>query len=248
MKLDLLNPRHYYNEFKQLKTFVITPSYSSNNELSVGQKIKGTWTVFVVKFVLAIIVGVSIGIFYDAENLTRSSMAERFSPPVLLLISILILPLLEEIAFRLSLKFKPIYLTLTLGTLGYYIASKALYHVKLSDIHDHFAERIIILFAIMIVAYPLFSIPKIKNSLELFWESNFRMIFYLFLIGFAWIHIFNYELTLEHLLLMPIITLDKLVSAMCYGYARMNYGFFYSFAIHMLTNSIGFIASMISSG
>lgn len=243
----LLNPSHYFSEFKQFSKFVITPVYNSNNVLTIPQKIEGTWTMFVVKLVLAIIVGVSIGIFYDAENVTKSNMAERFSPPVLLLLSVLILPLLEEIGFRLSLKFKPLLLTLTLGIITYDIASKAIYHAKLSDIHNHFEERITIVFMIMIIAYPLLSMPRIKKSLELFWKNNFRWILYFFCFGFAWVHIFNYELTLEHLLLMPIITMDKLVSAMCYGYTRVNYGFIYSLAIHMLNNSIGFTVGMLST-
>lgn len=201
---------------------------------------------FVVKFVLAIIVGVSIGVFYDAENLTRSNMAARFSMPVLLLVTVFILPLLEEVAFRLSLKFKPLFLALTIGVLTYYIVSKGVYHTKLSDVYDHFAQRAFISLAMVSLTYALSSISKVKNILEKFWKNNFRGIFYFCCLGFAWIHIFNYELSLEHLLLMPIITMDKLVSALCYGYTRVTYGFVYSLAIHMFNNSIGFVALVIS--
>lgn len=244
MKLKLINPKHYFNEFMQLSKFVMNPVYNSNNALTIPQKIEGTWTMFVVKFVLAIIVGVSIGIFYEAENLSKSSMLERFSPLVLLFLSVFALPLLEEVAYRLSLKFKPIFLALTLGVLAYYIVSKGVYHTKISDVYDHFMVRCITAFSIVIVTYPLFSIPKIKRGLELFWKNNFRWIFYSFCLLFAWSHIMNYELTIEHLLFMPLITMDKLVSALCYGYTRVNYGFIYSFAIHMLNNSIGFIVTM----
>lgn len=202
---------------------------------------------FVVKFILAIIVGVSIGIFYDAENITKSSMSARFSPMILVLVMVFILPLLEEVAFRLSLKFKPIFLALTVGVLTYYMLSKGVYHTKLSDVYDHFMERSFISLAMVYITYPLFSIAKIKSSLELFWKNNFRWIFYFFCLAFAWIHILNYELSLEHLLLMPLITMDKLVSALCYGYTRVTYGFRYSLAIHMLNNSIGFIAAMLLS-
>lgn len=247
MRLKLINPKHYFNEFKQLVKFVVTPDYSTNNALTLGQKIEGTWTMFVVKFVLMVIVGVSIGIFFDAENLTKSSMAERFSPMALMFVTLFALPMMEEIEVRLSLKFKPLFLALTLSMIGYVIASKTFYEAKLSDINDHFVERLMILLAILILTYPLFSIPKIKRNLDLFWERNFRWIFYFLCVGFAWMHIFNYELTWEHLLLMPIITLDKLVSGFCYGYTRMSYGFIYSFAIHMLNNSLGFIVAMLSS-
>jgi hypothetical protein len=247
MRLKLINPKHYFNGFKQLLKFVITPVYNANHALTLSQKIEGTWTIFVVKIVLMVIAGVSVGIFYDAENLTKSSMTERFSPLALIFVSLLALPMMEEIEVRLSLKFKPIFLALTLSMIGYVIASKSFYDAKISDINDHFVERLMILLAILIVTYPLFSVPKIKRNLELFWESNFRGIFYFLCIGFAWMHIFNYELNWEHLLLMPIITLDKLVSGFCYEYARMNYGFIYSFAIHMLNNSLGFIVTMLSS-
>ncbi len=248
MKLSLLNPKHYYNEFLQLAKFVIQPVYDTNQSLTISEKIKGTWTMFVVKFVLAIIVGVSIGIFYDAENKTSISMAERFTLAVLLLVSVLILPLLEEVAFRLSLKFKPIFLALTLGVITYYIVTKGVYHTKLSDVSVYFMERCLIALAIMVVCYPLFSLSKIKRALEQFWASNFRGIFYVICLAFAWVHILNYELSLEHLLLMPLITMDKLVSALCYGYTRMHYGFIYSFAIHMLNNSIGFMVMMLAGG
>lgn len=206
MKLELLNPKHYYNEFKQFSKFVITPVDSSNNELSIARKLTGTWTMLVVKMILAIIIGVAIGLFYDPVNKTTTSMTERFSPAVLLVVTVFVLPLLEEIAFRLSLKFKPIYLVLTLGVLGYYIASKAVFYVKLSDIYNHFESRIIVALVIMAITYPLLSIPKIKQALDRFWKYNFRWLLYVFCLGFAWMHIFNYELSLEHLLLMPIIT------------------------------------------
>ena len=246
MSFTLITPKQYYNEFKQLLKFVISPVYNSNQTLTIRQKIKGTWTMFVVKFVLALLVGVSIGIFYDAENITKGNMAARFSLPALLLVSVLILPLLEEVAFRLSLKFKPIFLALTLGVLTYYIVSKGVYHTKLSDVYDHFAQRCLISLGMVGITYALSSNSKVKKNLELFWTNNFKWIFYFCCLAFAWIHIFNYELSVEHLLLMPIITLDKLVSALCYGYTRVTYGFVYSLAIHMLNNTIGFMALVIS--
>ncbi|MCE7995514.1 MAG: CPBP family intramembrane metalloprotease [Roseivirga sp.] len=245
MKLKLLNPQHYYSEFRQLTKFVITPVYDSNRELSISQKISGTWTLFVVKTVLTVLIGIVMGLVYDPVNQTTNSMAERFNPAALLMVGVFILPLLEEVAFRLSLKFKPVYLALTLGVLGYYISSKAIYQAKLSDVHHHFENRMIIVLAIMFIAYPLFSLPKVKKVLDQFWKNNFKWILYVSSFGFAWVHIFNYELSLEHLLLMPVITLPKLVGALSYGYARVNYGFVYSFAIHICNNSIGFMVSTL---
>jgi len=246
MKLRFINPKHYLNEFKQLFKFVITPVYNSNNTLTISQKIEGTWRMFIVKFALAILVGVSIGIFYEAENLTTSNMAERFPSPAVLFLVMIIMSTLEEVAFRLSLKFKPLYFGLTFGVLGYYMVTKGVYQTKLSDVNDHFLERVIIAFIIIIATYAIAVVPKVKIKLEVFWKKHFRWILYILCFGFAWSHIFNYELTLFHLLLIPIITLDKLISAFCFGYVRVHYGFLYAVSLHICWNTMGFIVNLIS--
>lgn len=241
----MLNPKNYYREFKTFLDFVIDPVYSSDNTLSQGEKAKRTWMMFVIKMVLALVVGVVIGVLYDPVNQTTISMTNRFSPLTLFIVTVFILSFLEEIAFRLSMKFKPMYLASTLAIIAYYVSTKAIYHTKLSDIQEHFEIRVLSAFAILIICFPLFSISKVKRALEQFWRNNFKWIFYVFYLAFAWVHIFNYEMTLEHLLLMPLITLPKLVNAFCYGYVRINYGFMYSFAIHALTNALGFLVNML---
>jgi len=75
-------------------------------------------------------VGSLLDLVYKPKNLTSVSMSERFEPLLLLLVGGIILPMFEEIAFRLSLKFKPIYLALTAGTFTYYILTKAVFKTK----------------------------------------------------------------------------------------------------------------------
>ncbi|MEP0266333.1 hypothetical protein [Dokdonia sp.] len=155
--------------------------------------------------------------------------------------SIIILPFLEEIAFRLSLKFKVLHVTLTLGVLMYYLFTKLIYQVSLSSIDNHFEVRVIVSIFTILISYDIISRLKIKSTLDRFWKKNFKWIFYFFCFTFAWMHILNHELTLKHFLLLPIITLPKLVSAMTYGYVRMHYGFLYSLGLHMFWNSFAFI-------
>ncbi|WP_340062959.1 hypothetical protein [Ascidiimonas aurantiaca] len=248
MRYKFINPKNYYKEFRQLYGFIISPEYNSKTQLTLVEKIEGTWKMFVVKFVLTLVIGIGIGLFYEPENLTKSSMMERFTNPFLLFMVVFILSLLEEFAFRLSLKFKPIFLAITAGVLTYYVLSKGIYQTKLSDFENHFIIRLVAVIAIIIFSYFIFRIPIIKKKLEVFWVNNFRWILYFFCFGFAWPHILNYELTVLNLLLLPIITFDKLVSAFCYGYVRVHYGFIYSFGTHIIWNSIGFTVSLISGG
>jgi hypothetical protein len=165
-------------------------------------------------------------------------MSERFGPFMLLLIGGFILPLFEEVTFRLSLKFKPIYFALSSGTFMYYIFTKAIFKSKLSLVDDTFIYRVIIALVSMLLIYAFVRREKVKIVLDCFWKNNFRYIYYGSCISFAWLHIFNFELNITNLLLLPILTLPQFFSSTIAGYTRIAFGFRYPLVIHMATNFI----------
>ncbi len=245
MKLSIINPKHYFVEFKAFLNYILKPSDIETIDGTVLQKIKGTWTILVFKILLTIVFGTLVALIYNPVNIRVSRWNEEYSVVTIFFLSIMILPLLEEIAFRLSLKFKPMFLSLTLGVLGYSIATKAIYQTYLSNTDEHFISRLLIVFIIILISYPIVSHKTIRDRLEIFWQTNFKWIFYFLCITFAWLHILNYGVTLKHILLLPLITLPKLVSAITYGYIRMHYGFVYSLGLHMCWNGFGFIMSLL---
>jgi len=247
MNLSLINPKYYLIEFKKFLSYVIKPTYIEASRGTTLQKIKGTWSIFVIKTILTIVIGILVTLIYDPVNKTTVRWNEEFSTLTIFFLSIIILPLLEEVAFRLSLKFKPIYLSLTLSVLSYYFMTKAIYQTNLSNIDYHFISRLLVTITILVISYPIFSHKSIRNRFENFWQKNFKWIFYFLCFTFAAMHILNYGVTLIHMLLLPLITLPKLISAISYGYIRMHYGFFYSLGLHMCWNSIGFIMSLFPS-
>ncbi len=247
MNLSLINPKHYLIEFKKFFGYVIKPTHKNILEGSKLQKTQGTWTIFVIKTILTIGIGTLVVLISDPVNKTVVRWNEEFSTTTIFFLSIAILPLFEEIAFRLSLKFKPKFLSMTLGVLCYYLMSKAVCQTNLSNTDVYFISRLLTAFGVMIISYPILSQQKTKNRLEAFWETNFKWVFYFFCFAFAWMHILNYDITLKHLLLLPIITLPKLISAITYGYIRMHYGFAYSLGLHMCWNALGFTISMLTA-
>lgn len=249
MKFRFINPKQYYNEFLKFKNYILKPVYIGANTNTISQSIGGTWTIFVIKVVLTIIVGIVVALLYDPVNQTKLNWLEIYTTGTIFLLSMIILPSLEEIAFRLSLKFRPIYVSLTLGVLAYYVITKGVYQTKLSTIDTHFVIRLLISVLTMLISLVIIaSSSKIKNGLERFWQTNFKWVFYFFCITFSLLHILNYELNLKHLLLLPLITLPKLVSALTYGYVRMHYGFIYSLGLHMFWNGLAFIQIIYFSG
>ena len=249
MKLRFMNPKEYYKEFLQFKNYILRPTYIASNKKIILQNIGATWRVFVIKVILTLITGIVVAFIYDPVNQTKVNWLELYTTETIFLLSMIILPSLEEIAFRLSLKFKPTHLSLTIGVLTYYVITKGIYQTKLSTIDNHFEVRVMISMITILTSYAIIaSNSKIKSGLDKFWKTNFKWVFYLFCITFSVLHILNYELTLRHLLLLPLIALPKLVSALTYGYVRMRYGFIYSLGLHMFWNSFAFIQIVYFSG
>ncbi|MDU1905437.1 MAG: CPBP family glutamic-type intramembrane protease [Dysgonomonas sp.] len=79
---------------------------------------------------------------------------------------------------------------------------------------------------------------KIKN----YYQKYFSIIFYLFTVVFALLHITNYGGDLEYLILgIPILVLPQFVLGCILGYVRIKFGFWYNVLFHVVNNIIAFI-------
>ncbi|WP_426430168.1 hypothetical protein ACPX19_11600 [Winogradskyella sp. HB-48] len=232
----LIKPKYYKSLLIDLVNFIKLPTVKPSVEKSTAHKVYDTIGLFFIKVIFSITVASFLQVIYDPKNLTSTSMAERFTPLLLLLVGGIILPLFEEITFRLSLKFNPIYFALTSGTFTYYILTKAVFKSRLSLVDETFWYRVIPAIILLMIIFLFSSTKPIKMMLQNFWQRHFKMIYYFSCISFAWLHIFNFELNLTNLLWLPILTLPQLFSATIAGYTRIAFGFQYPLLIHMSTN------------
>lgn len=233
----LIKPKYYKSLLIDLAQFIRRPINEPSVEKSTKHKIYDTIGLFFIKLVFSILIASLLQLVYEPENQTSVSMSERFGPFGLLLVGGIILPIFEEITFRLSLKFRPIYLALSFGTFTYYITTKAVFQSRLSMVDDTFWYRVTAGVIILLIVYAISSRRSMRQALQQFWKIEFKWIYYLSCISFAWLHIFNFELNLTNLLLLPIITLPQLFSATIAGYTRVAFGFKYPVLLHMITNT-----------
>lgn len=245
MKYLFIQPKYYYSLFQNIIRFVKKPINTKIIDKSTKFKIYDTIGLFILKIFFLIPVSIFIGLVHDPENLTTSNMAERFPPLILFLVAVVILPSVEEVGFRLSLKFKPFYLALTSGVFLYYLLSKAVFNTKISAVDESFITRISFSIGLIILLYPIINRNSIKQKLTKVWDNHFRSIYYISCITFAWIHIFNYELSWINLLLLPLITLPQLLTAIISGYIRVSFGFRYPLFYHMMNNLIFLSISLL---
>lgn len=237
-KLLLFDIKFYKSAFNDFFQFLFHPSLNlSKIEKSVTQKILISVILFILKISFSVAIASIIGAFYEPKNLTDASMSSRFTPLIYLLVGGLLLPLFEEVLFRLSLIFNPIYLSFSSAAATYYLITKLVFHVKLSEYDDTFFVRLGIALLMGGLIYFLVRKNTIKSYLTKFWIRNFKMIYYTSCVLFAWLHIFNFELNLTNLLLLPVLTLPQLFSASVAGYTRVRFGFQYPLLLHVFTNS-----------
>lgn len=216
--------------------FVRQPVYDVQQTLRTREKVINTAVLLLVKIMASLTIALVMGAIYDVENQSSQSLTERFSPFAYLLLATLFFPLLEEATYRLSLKFKPSYLAITIGAATYTIVTKVVYQTKHSDFETALGMRLAVVAAAALITYLIVSRAAISQTLAQVWQRHFRVIYYVTAVAFAWVHIFNFELSPLNLLLMPLITLPQLISGFLVGYVRVNYGFIYNLASHGLTN------------
>ncbi len=245
MNYPLIKPGYYASLLKEIVAFIRKPTLNENREKTTRIKVYDTIGLYILKMIFLIPLVLFFAVVYDPENIQGASMSDRFSPLVFLLVGGFILPFVEEIAFRLSLRFKPLYLALSSSVFTYYILTKLVFSTKISAVDESFVLRVGIALLVGISLYPIINITKVKEKLDLFWSKYFRVIYYLSCIIFAWIHITKYELILLNIVLLPILTLPQLMSALINGYTRVTFGFQYPLLFHISNNLIGIGLSLL---
>ena len=90
-----------------------------------------------------------------------------------------------------------------------------------------------------IVMAPLLEESIFRAPLGLFKKSSFfPLAFYLSIIGFGFIHIFNFEAYENALWMAPLLILPQLITGLFLGFVRVRMGFLYGVLFHALFNAI----------
>ncbi len=241
--LKLTNPKLYILKLKELFKFLKSPDINASNSQSIKTNIKDSFALLLLKIFISILLAIIVMQLFDAEQTTMDKFKDKFSPIVILLLGGLLAPLLEEIAFRLSLKFKPIYLSLSTTLLFFYLISKFYFKTGYINLDNHFLLRLSLSLLIGVMVYIVST--KYSNNFKNFWNNNFNWIYYFSIILFGFVHITNFDMNTKNLLLMPVLTLPQSVGGIFTGYVRIKYGFIYACFFHSINNlfALSFVVS-----
>lgn len=148
-----------------------------------------------------------------------------------LFLSVIVHPILEEWIFRRSIIFKPRYWAFSLSVIV---------TIGLSYLNVLPPLRFggVLLYMIIIYAILEYTFKMFETQMKHFNYKNLNLIYWGLGFLFAFLHIFNFDLTPNKYIYSVVIILPYLIASMVYGYVRMKYGITASIFLHMLNNFI----------
>lgn len=119
-------------------------------------------------------------------------------------------------------------------------------HFQIIDLDNHANTKLfeefsplVILFLVAVVA-PVIEELIFRAPITLFckYKPQFKYIFYAFALAFGYVHLFNFEISLNIILLSPILVLPQILLGFFLGYLRLKFGLLYAIILHALYNGI----------
>ncbi len=162
----------------------------------------------------------------------------------LLITNIVFVPVFEEIAFRLPLKFKRWNISLSLFVISFIISSY-FFGIAPADINNYLIQRLLISFFVFIFIFIFISINKMYEKINDKIKKNYKLFFYTFLLLFTLRHIDNYYLDLITILFLPVLLAPQFVGGFINSYNRLKNNFVSAIIFHFLNNLIAFLPQLV---
>jgi hypothetical protein len=197
--------------------------------ISFSLVLKVIWKSFLILFLIDIIIGILISTPLRYFDLFPSQKAFNLSLYNILKVALL-LPVVEELIFRLPLKINKVNLSTSFSIVLFLSIYKLNIYLGIS--------LSIILFGILFLLFQERS--KILIKVDNFFSKYLNLFFYLQALIFGLLHLMNYDLDLKIFYLFPFYILSQILTGCFLGYLRLKYtyGIYLCIATHIVVNSI----------
>jgi len=181
----------------------------------------------------------------DFANITSLSqnklnlLFKNLPPFVSLLMLVLIIPLVEELVFRLHLRLyrKHLHFNIIILIAGVIILLASF--VKLI-----FLRISILSVGVILVALYFLNKTKLDKKIFNIWDMKFGYVFYISLLIFGMMHITNYDNGYLKYFLLPLLVLPQLLLGLFCGYIRISMDFFRGYLFHASHNFVSILPAL----
>jgi membrane protease YdiL (CAAX protease family) len=144
----------------------------------------------------------------------------------------LLMPALEELAFRLWLVYQPRYVIISLWLIAFFVSQAFLQNGL-----DPIGYGVLGLAAMATILLLTFR-DRADAGLHSLYRRYYSWLFYGATLLFALVHLINFSLTPRLLLFAPLLVLPQFLLGLVLGYIRVRQGLIWAIALHALYNSI----------
>lgn len=240
---------------RDIVIFLKKPNFKKLQGLSIKTKIWILFKVLILTYIGVIVAGlpfeilkglnvigeVSSNVNMAIETITKKNIDYK---PYFILSSIVLVPLLEETAFRLFLtkyriNFVIVSVSVMLGALIIHFINTILWRPD-SYLLFSLSIYIYVLIISVIIGFGLWLLRNYLKGAQNLWNDYFGLIFYSVAIIFALFHVMSVNSNENSLIYTPVVLLPFFIYGLSFGYVRIRLGFVYSLALHFIILSIRF--------
>lgn len=240
---------------RDLLLFLKSPDYNKFEDISTKEKMIVLFKCWILTEIGLIITGLLSSLLKNAGLISDIQMKStiifneiKFNQlsykPYFIFSTIIFIPLIEELAYRLFLtKFRINYfivsISILLGANIKFFLGKIFWIPKTYFFVSVMGYIYIFLISV-VIGGGLYLLRNQLMRFEEFWNQKTGIIFYASSILFSINHLTNLKYENSDLFLMPIILLPFFVYGLSFGYLRIRIGILYSMALHLIFLSLIF--------
>lgn len=240
---------------RDIYSFFKSPDFYRFNDLSVYGKIIVLLKVLILTQIGLVLVNIPVMLLQKLQVISQVPMKTHLIlnniqtnyinyKPYFILSTIFIVPLLEELSFRLFLtKFRVNYFIISVSIIfGMFIKYflENIFWIPKSYLLMSLIGAVYILIISSLIGCMVYLFRNKIIRIEEFWNKNPGLIIYTVSILFAVGHIINLKLENRDLFFLPLILLLFLVYGLSFGYLRARLGIKYSIALHFIVLALGY--------
>lgn len=219
------------NHFSSFFRYVKSPTLiEDKQELTIFQTLKFILVSYILLMLANVFIALPVFVLLDSFDLTPQY--SQVLPHILIVA--FIVPIMEELTFRLPIVFRRETVLISI-VLFLFIISRSI-------LKNYLYASLIAGAALAILALIFYYKPfGIKGKFDRFERKHFRFIFYFYALLFGLLHITNFTFSSPwQVLVSPLIVIPQLIYGFVFGYMRATYkwGLVIAIGTHILINLI----------
>ncbi|GGD28376.1 hypothetical protein [Hyunsoonleella pacifica] len=215
----------------ELSLFLKNPKRIKREKVKLITVLKG-FLIFdlTVTFLWALVVGILSVIFDEFAMIFKSKKDLETNVVNAFLLTVFIAPIMEELAFRYSIKINKLTISISLSI------QLVIYMHMLNIFEATFYERVLLMIVFAVICY--FTVgQKISTLLN----KNFNIYLYFNLLMFSFLHAFNFSYyEIFHFLFIPILISLQFFFGLYLSFIRLRHNISFAISFHIIHNAFIF--------